>query len=35
VSNHGTGFGKHTGKYLGRVAKGLVEKSKANVLLVV
>ena len=33
ISNHGTGLGKHTGKYIGRVAKGMLEKAKANVIL--
>lgn len=35
VSHHGTGSGKHTGKYIGRVAKGIVEKAKSNVFLVI
>jgi len=36
VANHGTGYSKHKDKgYLGRVAKGLLTKSKTNVLLVI
>jgi len=35
ASNHGTGAGKHTGKYIGRVAKGLVEKARTNVFIVI
>ena len=36
ISNKGTGFVKHnTSRYLRRVAKGLIDKAKTNVILIV
>jgi hypothetical protein len=35
LSKNGTGSGKHIGaKYIGRVAKGMLEKAHANVVLI-